>query len=92
MTDLDSSKHNKINSCYSRRLEEVFTEDYPQETQKEQKIKPGKGESQSQNQEQTLGSEIQSLESDGEDLLSKIKPRIQDCGLNQSHSKRIEGT
>jgi hypothetical protein len=92
MTDLDSSKHNKINSCYSRRLEEVFTEDYPRETQKEQKRKQGKGESQIQNQEQTSGSEIQSLESDGEDLLSKIKTRIQDCGLNQTHSKRIEGT
>ncbi len=90
MTDLDSSKHNKINSCYSRRLEEVFTEDYPRETQKEQKIKPGKGESQSQNQEQTLGFEIQSLESENE--LSTIKPRVQDCGLSQTHSKRIEGT
>lgn len=90
MTDLDSSKHNKSNSCYSRRLEEVFTEDYPRETQKEQKIKPGKGMSQSQSQEQTNGSEIQSLES--ENKLSKIKPRMQDCGLNQVQSERIEGT
>ena len=91
MTDLDSSKHNKINSCYSRRLEEVFTEDYPKEIQKEQKKKPGKGESQSQNQEPTERSESETSESDGENLLSKIKPRIQDCGLNQTHSKRIEG-
>lgn len=92
MTDLDSSKHNKINSCYSRRLEEVFTEDYPRETQKEQKIKPGKGKSHSQNQEPVERSESETSESDGESLLSKIKPQIQDCGLNQTHSKRIEGT
>ncbi|MDP3510184.1 MAG: hypothetical protein Q8T09_19590, partial [Candidatus Melainabacteria bacterium] len=83
-------KHNKINSCYSRRLEEVFTEDYPQETQKEQKIKPGKGESQSQNQEPTEGSEIHGRESEND--LSMIKPKIRDCGLNQTHSERIERT
>ncbi|MBP9811516.1 hypothetical protein KBF38_24655 [bacterium] len=88
MTDLDSSKHNKINSCYSRRLEEVFTEDYPRETQKEEKIKRGSGENQSQNKEQK--ERVESEQIDGEIKLSKIKPRIQDCGLNSEKSGQIE--
>ncbi|MBP6746674.1 hypothetical protein KA344_15660 [bacterium] len=50
MSDLDSSKHLKINSCYSRLLEEEFTDDFPKETEQEQKRKLGNGEKQSQNQ------------------------------------------
>ncbi len=84
MTNLDSSKHKKTNSCYSRRLEEVFTDDYPKE--------PSKEPSKEQNQEQQEGSQINTSESEQDSLLSKIKPRVQDCGLNQTHSKRIEGT
>ncbi len=83
MTNLDPSKHNKPNSCYSRRLEEVFTDDYPKE--------PRKKSSKEQNQEQQEGSQISTSESDQDSLLSKIKPQVQDCGLNPTQSKRIEG-
>lgn len=80
MTNFDPSKHNKSNSCYSRRLEEVFTDDYPKEPSKEQ------------NQEEPEGSQINTTEGDQGSVLSKIKPQVQDCGLNPTHSKRIEGT
>lgn len=90
MSDLDFSKHPKINSCYSRRLEEVFTCDYPKETEQERKLKQGNEEEQIQNQDRE---QIESVETQSrESLLSKIKPRINDCGLNPAHSKRIEGT
>ncbi len=74
MSDLDFSNHLKINSSHSRRLEEVLTDDYPGRLEQEQKIKPGKDKEQNQNKEPV----------DSE--LSKIKPRIQDCGLNPVHS------
>lgn len=83
MTNLDPSKHNKSHSCYSRRLEEVFTDDYPKEPNKD----PSKG----QNQEEPEGSQINTTEGDQDSVLSKIKPQVQDCGLNPTHSKRIEG-
>ncbi|MBA4027388.1 MAG: hypothetical protein C0473_04010 [Cyanobacteria bacterium DS3.002] len=88
MTNLDSGKHNKSNSCYSRRLEEVFTEDYPKEPNKETRKEPSK----EKNQEQPEGSQINTTEGDQDSVLSKIKPQVQDCGLNPTHSKRIEGT
>lgn len=84
MTNLDPSKHNKSNSCYSRRLEEVFTDDYPKE--------PNKEPSKEQNQEEPEGSQINTTEGDQDSVLSKIKPQVQDCGLNPTHSKRIEGS
>lgn len=83
MTNQDPSKHSKSNSCYSRRLEEVFTDDYPKE--------PIKEPSKEQNQEQPEGSQINTTEGDQESVLSKIKPQVQDCGLNPTQSKRIEG-
>jgi len=94
MSDLDSSKHLKIDSCYSRRLEEVCTNDYPSKPEQEWKVEPGNGEKQIQNQdpEKLESVETQLRESDGESLLSKIKSRIQDCRLNPVHSKGIEGT
>lgn len=84
MTNLDPSKHNRSNSCYSRRLEEVFTDDYPKEPNKE----PNK----EQNQEEPEGSQINTTEGDQGSVLSKIKPQVEDCGLNPTQSKRIEGT
>lgn len=54
MSDLDSSKHLKINRCYGGRLEDVFIDDYVEETEKERKMKQGNGKKQSQNQEQKL--------------------------------------
>ena len=87
MTNQDPSKHNKSNSCYSRRLEEVFTDDYPKEPSKETSKEPSK----EQNQEEPEGSQINTTEGDQDSLLSKIKPQVQDCGLNPTQSKRIEG-
>lgn len=94
MTNLDSSKCMKINGCYSRQLEEVFIDDYPGKPEQEREIEPGNGEYQIQNQdpEQLESVEIQLRERDGESLPSKVEPRINDCGLNPVHSKRIEGT
>lgn len=80
MSDLDSSKHINTSRCYSRRLEEVFVEDYSKEKELERKIKQGKDKEQNQNKGPV----------DSE--LSKIKPKIQDCGLNPGQSARIEGT
>lgn len=87
MTNQYPSKHNKSNSCYSRRLEEVFTEDYPKETSKETSKEPSK----EQNQDQQEGPQINTAEGDQGSVLSKIKPQVQDCGLNPTQSKRIEG-
>lgn len=83
MSNLDPRKHNKSNSCYSRRLEEVFTDDYPKE--------PSKEPSKEQNQDQQEGPQINTAEGDQGSVLSKIKPQVQDCGLNPTQSKRIEG-
>lgn len=69
----------------------MFTDDYPKETEKEQKRKLSNGEKQSQSQELREEVENESVGSDIESLLSKIKPRISDCGLSPVHSKRIEG-
>ena len=71
-----------ICSCYSCRLEEQFTDDYPKE--------PSKELSKEQNEEQSEGSQINTSESGQDSLLSKIKPQVQDCGLNSTQSKRIE--
>lgn len=92
MTNLDPSKHDKSHSCYSRRLEEVFTDDYPKEPNKEPNKEPSKEPSKGQNQEEPEGSQINTTEGDQGSVLSKIKPQVQDCGLNPTQSKRIEGT
>jgi hypothetical protein len=77
MIDIGSSRQLKINTCFSRRLEEVFTDDCPGKPEQELKIKLANEEKQSQNQELKETAEIQSGESDSESLLSKIQPLIQ---------------
>ncbi len=89
MSNPELPKSSGNNSCYSRRLEEAFTEDYPQGIEPEQNIKPSSKEL--QNKEQPKLVESNSNESERSRELSKIKPRVQDCGLNQSQSNRIEG-
>ena len=71
----------------------MFTDYYPGKPGQERRIKLGNGEKQSQNQkkEQKEGVKHDSVESDGENLPSKIEPRISDCRLNPEHGKRIEG-
>lgn len=89
MSNPELPKSSGNNSCYSRRLEEMFTEDYPQGIEPEQNIKPSSKEPQNKKQLELV--ESNSNEGERSRELSKIKPRVQDCGLNQSQSNRIEG-
>lgn len=88
MSNPELPKSSGNNSCYSRRLEEVFTEDYPQGIEPEQNIKPSSKEPQTKESLELV--ESNSNESERSRELGKVKPKIQDCGLNSAKSEQAE--